>query len=138
MPWCQFDDHLPDSEGALLAGIEALGLHLVTTCWAAAHLTDGLVPAIVVKRLLAGCRDEHGPELVARLIEAGLWQRNGDGDVQLLDFLESNRSRAQVEADRERKREAGRRGGEANARRYSRATPGQAEEAEDGDYLEGY
>jgi general stress protein YciG len=118
LPWAQFDDHFHDSEGALVAGVEACGLHLCATCWSAAHLTDGHLPSAIVKRLLACCQDEHGAELVARLMEAGLWEPDDNGGYWLRDFLGSNRSRAQVESDRERKKEAGRKGGQVTARRY--------------------
>ncbi len=121
MPWTQFDDHFADSEGALVAGVEACGLHLWATCWCAAHLRDGHVPAVMVKRWLAACHDEHGAELVARLIEAELWERTEDSGYRLLDFLKQNRSRAQVEADRDRKQAAGKKGGRVNAERNRNA-----------------
>lgn len=114
MPWAQFDDHFPDSEPALTAGVEACGLHFLATCWSAAHLTDGVVPSIIVKRLMSGCLDNQGAELVARLIAAELWEQRG-GSYYLTDFLGSNRTRSKVLEDRERKAKAGRKGGRAKA-----------------------
>lgn len=122
MPWAQFDDHYPDSEPALNAGVEASGLHLLATCWSAAQLTDGEVPSIVVKRLMSGCLDNQGAELVARLMAAGLWERRETGYL-LTDFLTSNRSRADVEASRVDKRKAGRKGGLAKARNRKAPEP---------------
>jgi hypothetical protein len=132
VPWAQFDDHFHDSEGALVAGVEACGLHLWATCWSAAHLTDGRLPETILRRFLASCRDAEGSELVAALIEAGLWEPDNDGGYRLLDFLGSNRSREQVESDRERKARAGRKGGKVNASRHRKVKPDPTETASEG------
>ena len=123
MPWAQLDDHFPDSEGALNAGVEACGLHMLATCWCAAQLSDGVLPAIVAKRLVSGCLDNGGAELVARLLEAGLWECRGDGSYLLTDFLTTNRNRtrAQVKAGKVDKAAAGRKGGYAKAASRQRA-----------------
>lgn len=118
MPWAQFDDHFHDSEAATVAGPEACGLHLWATCWSAAHLTDGRLPEQTAKRLIDSC--EHGEEMVERLKNANLWASE-DKDWRLLDFFPSNRSRAQVEADRAKKAESGRKGGRVKAKRDRQA-----------------
>jgi len=133
VPWAQFDDHFPDSEPALNAGVEACGLHLLATCWSAAHLTDGEVPSIIVKRLMSGCLDNQGAEIVARLMEAGLWEHRESGYV-LTDFLVSNRSRAQVEASRVDRRAAGRKGGHAKAAKRKPPEPVAVPEVEPDPY----
>jgi hypothetical protein len=122
MPWAQFDDHFHDSEAALIAGPEACGLHLWATCWSAAHLTDGRLPEHTGKRLVGSC--EHGEEMVERLKKADLWASDDQG-WRLLDFFPSNRSRAQVEADRVKKAESGRKGGRVKAERDREARSSQ-------------
>jgi hypothetical protein len=112
MPWCQFDDHFADAVEALTAGPEACGAHLWATCWAAAHLSDGALPSVVADRILAACDD--GDAILRRLLDAGLWAPVEGGYV-MPGFLDANRSRERVEADRARKQEAGRRGGLAKA-----------------------
>ena len=115
MPWAQFDDHFPDSEAALLAGPEACGLHLFATTWCCAHLTDGLIPEIVARQFIDKCEDGTG--LVARLIDAGLWEKvdDDDGGWRLPYFLDDNRSKATVENDRAKKRKNASKGGNAKA-----------------------
>jgi hypothetical protein len=139
MPWAQFDDHFHDSEGALAAGVEACGLHLWASCWSAAHLTDGRVPAAIVQRFLASCNDGDGAELVARLIGARLWERTED-DYALADFLTTNgnRTRATVDADRARKAKAGRKGGRTKAQRDRQARADASEPRPDRDDLAGF
>ena len=104
MPWAAFDDHFHDSEQALRAGPEACGLHLLATTWCCAHLTDGHIPGIVAEPFIDRCANGKG--LVARLIEAGLWEETKDG-YRLPLFLEDNRSAEEVASDKaERKRKA--------------------------------
>jgi hypothetical protein len=103
-PWCQFDDHFPDTLGAINAGGEALGAHLMATCWCAAHLSDGEIPDAVAQLYLARFAT---PDILRRLEAAGLWERT-DGGWRLTDFFPANRSRKQVEADRKRASKGGR------------------------------
>jgi len=120
MPWAQFDDHFHDSEGALRAGPEACGLHLLATTWCCAHLTDGQLPELVARMFIDRC--QHGDELVASLVEAGLWERTNDG-WRLPQFLDDNRSKAKVKEDRDQKAKSGAKGGrnKAKADRDARA-----------------
>jgi hypothetical protein len=122
VPWAQIDDHFTDSEGALAAGVEACGLHLLATCWCAAQLSDGKLPALAARRLISGCLDNDGDELVARLTGAGLWERQDDDGYLLTDFLTTNknRTREQVKAGKVDKAAAGRKGGLAKAAKRHR------------------
>jgi hypothetical protein len=82
-------------------GLQAMGLHAWSISYCDSARSDGFIP--------------HGawPALpgagasVKRLLDAGLWERCGDG-FRLHDYLDYNRSKAQIEAhlaeDRERKR----------------------------------
>lgn len=136
MPWAQFDDHFHDSHGALVAGVEACGLHLWATTWAAAHLSDGELPEPIVRRLVGA--SENGAELMVRLIDAGLWDRLPDGCVRLTDFLTTNgnRSREQVEADRKKRAEAGRKGGQNSGRRSRRRSKTEPEPEPEPEYVD--
>ncbi|HEY5286203.1 MAG TPA: hypothetical protein VIJ50_03760 [Solirubrobacteraceae bacterium] len=143
MPWAQFDDHFPDSVGALKAGVEACGLHCLASCWCAANLTDGMLPSVVATWLVGLCKDSNGDDLVARLIDAELWEREDGGDYVLTDFLtrNKNRTREMVEADRARKAKAGRRGGRVKAQRDRQAraaAPEAPDPPEPDDYLHGF
>lgn len=72
--------------------------------WAADNESDGRIPDFVLPSLGAKQKD------VAELVEAGSWERNGTGHV-IHDWLEHQKSKEQLEADREiwRKRQAVRR-----------------------------
>jgi hypothetical protein len=114
MPWAQFDDHFHDSEGALLAGPEACGLHLLATAWCCAHLSDARLPAVAARPLIERC--DNGAALVAQLEAANLWEATEDG-YTLLDFwTNGNRTREQVERDRAARKQAGSAGGRAKSR----------------------
>jgi hypothetical protein len=126
MPWAQFSDEFGDSIEALRAGVEPLGLHLLATVWCSSHLSDGELPALVAEHLIGRCKD--GEALVAALVNAGLWDRTDDG-YRLPFYLRDNRSREQVEADRE-KRET--RAKEAAAKRWAKK-PHTATRSSDGE-----
>lgn len=119
MPWAQFDDHSPDSLAWLKAGGEPLGLHVLATCWCAAHLSDGTIPATIVEHYRSRFADLD--EMVRRLEAAGLWEPVEDG-WRLPGFLDDNRSRDQVAADRKRRQERARRGGRAKAQKDRQAS----------------
>lgn len=93
MTWFRVDDAMALSPAVLAAGNRAMGLWVRAGAWSAQHLTEGHVPATVV-RLLGGTRAD-----TTALVDAGLWQPDGD-DWAFRDWAASNPSKEQVEADR--------------------------------------
>lgn len=78
-------------------------------CWCSRHLTDGKMPAVTWgKRGTARAR--------AELVAAGLVILHGE-TVEFHDYLQHQRSAAQVAAMKEQRRSAGRAGGLANSKR---------------------
>jgi hypothetical protein len=109
MPWFVVDDNAYSHPKLIAAGNAALGLWLRAGSYAAQHLTDGIVPAAVV-RMCSGTTAQ-----VRRLVQAGLWHEHGHscphpkcvqpapGDYYMHDYLAPyNPSRADVLARRER------------------------------------
>jgi hypothetical protein len=99
------------------AGFAALALHFAAASYCAQHLTDGVVPRTVARRLLS----LGDPDAIAqRLVNAGVWEELGDS-WHLIDYLAANPSRAQVLALRAKRAAAGRRGGlKSGSRRASK------------------
>lgn len=113
MPWANLDDGYPDHPKVIRLSDAAFRLHTSAVCHCAKYLTDGHVAAVKVPTLVPRYR----PRTLTELVDAGLWAREGDG-FAVHDYLDWNRSREQVEAERSRKSAAGRRGA---ARRWALA-----------------
>jgi hypothetical protein len=107
MPWANFDDGFPTHPKITPLSDAAFRLHVSGICYCAKHLTDGLVGAETVPTL----RPKFRPTMLAELVDKGLWLAHGDV-YEIRDYLDWNRSREQVESERERKRKGGRRGAE--------------------------
>lgn len=76
-------------------------------CWCSRHLNDGVIPeAVWLKRTGTS---KVRKELLAALVDVV------DGEYVMHDYLEHQRSRAQVEALKAKRAEAGRKGGRARA-----------------------
>lgn len=71
----------------------AFRLLVSTWCWCSKHLTDGHVPAAIWAR-------RGAPRVRRELVAAGLVEETADG-VQMHDYLEHQRSAAEVEDRRE-------------------------------------
>ncbi|MYR60048.1 hypothetical protein GTY54_28725 [Streptomyces sp. SID625] len=112
MSWFAVDDNAWSHPKLVAAGNAALGLWLRCGAYAAQHLTDGIVPGVVVKM----CKGS--PAQVRRLVEAGLWHEHGHtcphpqcqqprpGDFYMHDYLAPyNPSRREVESRRRREAE---------------------------------
>lgn len=83
----------------------SIGLHVFAIAHAADHSLDGHVATEFVEDQLPD--EVEREEAVKALLDAGLWERNGNGFI-VHDFLAYNPSRADLtarrEADKERKR----------------------------------
>src|SRR5260221_10877398 len=111
MPWFRLDDSFHSHPKVIAAGNEAIGLFVRCGTYAAQHLTDGFIPEHVA--LLYG-----SPALADTLAKTKLWRRTRGG-WQIPDYLDYNPSREDVEAKREIRAEAGRKGGLAPAKARS-------------------
>ena len=135
LTWCRISNAFPDNPKVLRVGPNAAYLWLVSIAWASRNLTDGFIPTQQIKRLVdwddiievrrdGRHKGEHrfvqATELVARLVEAGLWEQVTDG-YRIHDFLHWQRSKARVEQLRQERAERGRRGGLASAAKRDQA-----------------
>lgn len=112
MTWAKLDDQLHGDPRAVEAGLEAMGLYALALSCMGAYLTDGEITAAQVKRI-AG---RKGPALARRLVTVGLWaELEAGAKWVLISWENSLLSRRQVEDNRARKSDFGRRGGEAKA-----------------------
>ena len=117
--WARLDDELIDHFKIFTAGkligrngpVIALGFYALGLLWANRHLSDGHLPAEIV----AAFPHAAQPARVAEaLVQAGLWERNGNGGYQIHDFTEfGNPTAARVKAKRDREKRRKRREREA-------------------------
>lgn len=97
MAWAKIDDQFPDHPKIVAAGPMAGWLHLCGICYCARQLTDGFIPARVVKRL-ADVPDVDA--LVDALVTNRLWGVS-DGGYVIHDYLEYNPTAAKTKAQRQ-------------------------------------
>ncbi|MGW9041224.1 mucin-2 [Streptomyces lydicus] len=103
MSWFKVDDTAHAHPKVLRAGNAALGLWVRAGAYAAQHLTEGVIPAVVAQ--LYGTAPQ-----ARKLVTAGLWHAHGHncpacpqppaGDYVMHDYLTYNPTRATVEDDR--------------------------------------
>jgi hypothetical protein len=110
MSWLRIDDNLLDTPqwglAVLDGGSAAVHLWLALSLWACKHLSDGEVPAHMLK-VIAGPRGARVTGKAYRaLIAAGLLERRADGSVRLVDHLERHPSRDDVMERRRRWKDA--------------------------------
>lgn len=117
MTWVRLDDTFPDHPKVIGLTDTAFRCHVTALCYAGRYLTDGHIPTGALR--LIGTR-KAAQELEA----ANLWERTDHG-WHIRDFLEYNPSKEEVETQRERRKEAGRRGGLAKAANIIRTNPKQ-------------
>lgn len=126
MAWVRLDEEFPDHPKVVTAGPLAGWLHVCALAYCNRHLTDGFVPRAQVARLVnfdgmlvgyAGdegdARLAHEPtayEMAGILVDVGMWEER-QGGYLIHDFLHFQPSRADVEALKKVKKDAGRIGG---------------------------
>lgn len=107
-------DGMPDHPKVEPLSDAAFRLLVNTWCWSSRQLTDGRIKeASWVKR--------GTPKTRAELVTAGLVEEVEPGIYQMHDYLEHQRSAAQVAALREKRRAAGSMGGKAKAKSVASA-----------------
>jgi hypothetical protein len=114
MTWFKVDDGFYRNAKTAMLSDAATALWLRAATWACDQLTDGFVP----ERILPMLRRGEGME--QELVDAGLWERL-DGGFLFHDWLDYQPSADEVEALRQKRSEAGRRGGKLSAKARSRA-----------------
>ncbi len=120
MTWFRVDDEFGSHPKVVriprVRRAQAIGLWLLAGTWCARHLTDGHLPAELVAEL------GGKPIDAAALVTAGLWHAEEGGYV-FHDWSPIQPTKAEVEAKRTARSEAGAKGGKASgqARRGLRA-----------------
>jgi len=118
--WVRLDDAMLDNPKIIAAGPLGTLLHVAAIVWSARNLTDGFIPLGKVATLLnwAGALEHvtlesdgdgimctgrriDSEDFAYRLVDLCLWHEV-PGGFQIHDFLDYNRSKKQVLAERER------------------------------------
>lgn len=108
MPWANLDDQFPDHPKVVNLSHGAFRLHVAGICHSSRYLTDGRIDACVVPRLIPN----YSKAMLSELTKRGIWLQVDDS-YEIHDYLEWNRSRSEVLAERERKSKGGKKGADA-------------------------
>lgn len=107
MPWVKLSDDWYDDPKIIAAGDDGALLWVKAVSWSARNLTDGLIPAELLPRLILS---PETPTIVSRLVNLGLFVEDISGGFRVANYLEYQPSREQVLAERakeaKRKRDA--------------------------------
>lgn len=115
MTWLRLEDDLPNHPRIVGLSDAAFRAYITGLCYSGRHLTDGDIPTGALRTI--------GTRKAAQELETcGLWQRTDHGWT-IRDYLEYQTSRAEVEAEKARKRDAGRIGGLRRAENIRRLNP---------------
>lgn len=111
MPWVNLDDDYAENPDNWTLTDAAFRLHTAGICYANSHLTDGHIPKTKPRTLVPRFR----PAALEELLQDH-WHEQGDAYV-IRNYLKWNRSKAEIESERERLRsvrsEAGKKGAAA-------------------------
>lgn len=84
-------------------GAQAIAAIALGAWYCSSELTDGYISTVALMGL--GIRQS----VTEKLVEKGIWKRNADGSVEVVDYLKHNPTRAQVESRRKSSTERSRR-----------------------------
>jgi hypothetical protein len=105
MPWIRLEDTFTEHPKVLEVGQRAAWVHVRAISYCSVHLTDGHLSPAVARAVGATT------SIAEALVEARLWEKNGDGGYLIHDYLEYQPSKAHVEEQRRIKSEAAKKGG---------------------------
>lgn len=118
MVWARIDDHIDDNPKIQGLDDPAFAAYVRGIVYCARNLTDGHIPATVIPAL---CRYKRPKQITTQLVDAGLWDVNGNSEMIVHDYLAYNPSRDEV-LDLKAKRRAAGRAGAAKTNNRSRGT----------------
>lgn len=95
MPWVRIEEKALTHPKIIGLSDGAFRLWVAGLAHCQQHLTDGTIPAAIIRTLIA-----VNPRRILELFKAGLWLKTEDG-AQVHDYLQHNESRAVVLAKRE-------------------------------------
>lgn len=102
MPYLNLDDNFADHPKVDALSDGAFRLHVSALLYCSRGKTDGFVPMDRVSRLVP----RYKKALLTELLEARLWYTRPGDQIEAHDYLDWNKSREQIDADRERIRKA--------------------------------
>jgi hypothetical protein len=105
MAWVKLDDTFWMNPKIVMAGEAATGVYARLLAYCGCYLTDGLVPAGMVEAIT------RNKKALDSLEAQGLIRRMETGSVLISNYLEYNRSKAEIEEDRRKRAANGKRGG---------------------------
>jgi hypothetical protein len=106
MTWLNIDDQMPEHPKIVALTDGAFRLHVSAIAYANRYLTDGIIQAEVITRLIPKYRKAYVDELVQRMV----WVEVMPGVYEIHDYLDWNKSRAEVEKRRAARADGGRKG----------------------------
>lgn len=118
MTWIKVDDLYPEHPDTLAAGEDAAWLNLCGIAYCSRNLTDGWIPKVAVPRLTS---KRKPMELAEKLVKVGYWRDEGEHFV-VVEYLQEQRSKEDIESLRKTRQEAGKQGGKAKASGKQTAT----------------
>lgn len=110
MSWVKLSDDFWMHPKVLQVGDATAGVYARMLSYCGCYLTDGLVPEAIVATITAKNRKAIEDLEAVRMVE-----RLPSGGVLITDYLEYNRSKQQVEAERKVRVENGKKGGRPKA-----------------------
>lgn len=106
MPWVTKDDQFPEHPKNWALSDAAYRLHDAGIHYCNRHQTDGRVPASKVRSLVPKFR----PAALCELTDRAMWVPLGNGDWEVHDYLDWNKSKAEIDAARAARSKGGRKG----------------------------
>lgn len=98
MPFLNLDDNFAEHPKVDGLSDGAFRLHVSALCYASRHLTDGRIESDKVPRLVPRFRRK----MLTELLDRRLWAEHPGGGYAIHDFLDWNRSRAEIQEQRDR------------------------------------
>jgi hypothetical protein len=106
MSWAKLDDGFWMHPKTIMAGNVGAGVFARMLSYCGCYLTDGLVPSAIVTSIVGSDK-----KVLPEMERVGLIEILESGGVIIPDYLDYNRSKMQVEADRKVKQQNGSKGG---------------------------